>query len=445
MNTSANLPADIPAVQTDASATVTKKKMPTEKSMARKVLLFVFLAWVFDAADSTIYSLTLPLIREEFNLELSTMGYIASIFIFGTFLGAVLLPMLAEKKGRRIGMSACISIFSVSTALGGLASSAFLVGVSRFFTGFGGGAQWPIGAAYLSEMVPAKRRGFSMGIMQAGYPVGFFIAGGIFAAFSTWGWGWRACYLVLLLPILLCIPILASLKESPAWQQAVRNRQQEGVSTRGNDGLSMRQRYRQLFEKKYRKYTFIAIALHVFGAIYSYGLVVWVPSSIMNDFHIDKVSTAQFVMVSWGVGTLGYLIAGPLADRIGRRPVLAIYTLLGLASIAYLNWLQSTHVATLSDLYVPGILIGMSLGVAGVYITYTSEIFPTHLRTLGLGFSVAVGKLTALFVPAVLGIIAQSTSVTLALLVSTVIGVLMIPAVYCGPETAGRAIDETVG
>jgi len=46
---------------------------------------------------------------------------------------------------------------------------------------------------HLSEMVPAKKRGLAMGIMQAGYPVGFLSGGGIFALFTSLGLGWRAC------------------------------------------------------------------------------------------------------------------------------------------------------------------------------------------------------------------------------------------------------------
>ncbi|REE07394.1 AAHS family benzoate transporter-like MFS transporter/SHS family lactate transporter-like MFS transporter [Paraburkholderia sp. BL27I4N3] len=408
--------------------------------MARRVLIFVFLAWVIDAADSTIYSLTLPQIRDEFGLSFTQMGLIASVFIAGSVLGAFILPAFAEKKGRRAGMAACIGIFSLFTGIVGVAHHAAVVAVGRFCTGLGTGAEWPIGAAYLSEMVPAKKRGLAMGIMQAGYPVGFFLAGGIFALFTSLGLGWRACYVVLVIPALMCIPVLKWLKESPAW---LANRAARLDSAHA-DRSAKKSRFRELFAPEYRRFTLIATALHIFGAIFSYGLVVWVPSAIMLDFHIDKMQTAQFVMLAWGVGTFGYLAAGPLADRFGRKIILTLYTILGMIAILYLNYLHRLGGASLTSLYVPGILIGISLGVAAVYITYTSEIFPSHLRTIGLGFSVGVGKVTALAVPTALGAIAQHSSVTTALLLSTAIGFLMIPVVYCGPETARRKLEDIV-
>ena len=416
-------------------------------SMGRRVLIFVFLAWVIDAADSTIYSLTLPQIREEFGLSFTQMGLIASVFIGGSVLGAFVIPLLAERKGRRIGMATCIGIFSVFTGIVGMGHNAIVVAIGRFCTGMGTGAEWPIGAAYLSEMVPPKKRGFAMGIMQAGYPVGYFLAGGIFALFSSFGWGWRACYVVLVIPALMCIPVIRYLKESPIWLANRATRAANALADRNaahTDKPARKSQFRQLFAPQYRRFTIIATALHVFGAIFSYGLVVWVPSAIMIDFHIDKIHAAQFVMMAWGVGAFGYFLAGPMADRFGRKITLALYTALGLIAVLYLNYLHQLGGATLGSLYVPGVLIGISLGVAAVYITYTSEIYPSHLRTIGLGFSVGVGKVTALLVPTVMGAFAQHFSVTTALLLSTVVGVLMIPVVYCGPETARRKLEDIV-
>lgn len=404
--------------------------------MGRRVLIFVLLAWILDAADSTIYSLTLPMIKDEFGLTLGQMGAIGSVFLFGSVFGAFLLPMLAEKKGRRVGMAVCIGIFSVFTGLIGLANSVVMLVVCRFFTGAGAGAEWPIGAAYLSEMVPAKRRGFAMGIMQAGYPIGYFVAGGIFALVGWMEMGWRACYVILLVPGLLCFPVLTWLKESSTW---LKNRGQ-GAALLQRKPLNLR----QLFVGKYRRNTVIATGLHVFGAIYSYGLVVWVPSAIMIDFHMTKVQAAQFVMLSWGIGAFGYFASGPLSDRFGRKAILALYTLIGLVGVLYLNYLKTQTGVVLTDLFVPGVLIGISLGVAAIYITYTSEIYPSHLRTVGLGMSVSVGKMTAVLVPVLLGLVAEHSSVSTALLFSTGLGFLMLPIIMAGPETARRHLEDIV-
>lgn len=407
-------------------------------SMAKKVLFFVFVAWVIDAADSTIYSLTLPMIKDEFGLDLTKMGMIASVFLAGTVLGSLFLPILADRKGRRAGMAACVGMFSVSTCLVGVAANPAMVAIGRFFTGCGTGAEWPIGAAYLAEMVPAKKRGLSMGIMQAGYPVGFFLAGATFLVFTSWfGLGWRACYLFLVIPgILICIPILTMLKESPTWVKT------RGEAGRAASGAQAAVGYRDLFAPAHRRNTTIATVMHIFGAIYSYGIVVWMPSALIIDFGFDKASVSYFIMVSWAAGTVGYLLAGRFADRYGRKPVLAGYVALGLVAVVLLNVMKAMGSHDIVGLAALGSMIGVSVGVTVIYITYSSEIYPAAVRTVGLGFSVAIGKVVAVFVPTVLGMVAQMSSVSAALLLSTGLGLLMVPAILFGPETAGRDLEE---
>ena len=404
-----------------------------------KVLLFCFLAFVLDASDGTIYSLTLSSIREEFGLSLTTMGFLASVFLAGTVLGSLFLPVLADRKGRRFGIAVCVAIFSVFTGGIALAGTVTAIAVARFFTGVGVGAEWPIGAAYLSEMVPAARRGFAMGLMQSGYPVGFFLAASIVASATWLQLDWRASYLVLIVPALLCIPILTMLKESPTWVRTQRDRLSRGGPTRP---AARPAGFATLFRRENLRTTLIATGLHVFGAIFSYGFVVWLPSAITIDFHVDRAHTAQFIMFALGVGTLGYLASGPLADRYGRKIILTAYTLLGVAAVLVLNYLLSVPGIGFGQLLVPGTMIGFSLGVTTIYITYTSEIYPDHLRTIGLGFSVAVGKLTAVFVPTILGAAAEMSSITLSLGLSTLIGLLMVPVICCGPETAQRPLNR---
>jgi len=164
----------------------------------------------------------------------------------------------------------------------------------------------------------------------------------------------------------------------------------------------------------------------------------------MLDFHVDKVRTAQFVMFSWGVATFGYLAAGPLADRYGRKRILTLYTTIGLIAVLALNYLRTLPTVSHVYLYVLGAFIGTAVGANVIYITYTSEIYPSHVRTLGLGFSVSTGKVAAVFTPTVMGMIAQRSSVTFAQLFSAVIGMLMVPLIYSGPETAQKKLEDIV-
>ncbi|MDJ0931701.1 MFS transporter [Breoghania sp.] len=402
----------------------------------------MFVAWVIDAADSTIYSLTLPMIKDEFGLDLTTMGAIASVFLVGTVLGSLILPILADRKGRRVGIATCVGLFSVATCAVGMAGNLTTTAIGRFFTGCGTGAEWPIGAAYVSEVVEPKKRGWAMGIMQSGYPVGFFLAGLVFLVFESWfNLGWRACYFVLVIPDLATlIPVMTMLRESPTWLKTNEERNRTTEATGKKDHGPG---YRALFTPKYLKSTFISTALHCFGVMYAYGIVVWLPGALSIDFGMDNAHVSYFTLVAWAVGTLEYLLAGRLPDVYGRRLVLAGYMLIGLVAVALLNYMLYSHNHSVVAMYGIGCLIGISVGVTVLYITYSSEIYVDEVRTVGLGFSVAIGKVTAVITPTLLGFIAKFTSISLSLLVSTALGMLMIPIIFFGPETAGKDLMKS--
>jgi MFS family permease len=408
---------------------------------AWKVMLFVLFAWVFDAADGVIYALTLPLIRDEFGLSLSQMGMIGSVFLFGAVAGSIIIPLIADRKGRRVGMVTCISLYSLFSGLTGLAQNFIHVIVARFFTGCGTGGEWPVGAAYLTEVVPANKRGFAMGCMQAGYPIGYFIAGAIFAVAISWNLGWRSCYYVLLIPAIFCVFVLSHLKESDRWLQA----KAERIKAQEAGNIEEKKiSYRELLKSEYRKPTIIATILHICGGFYSWGLVMWFPTILMLDFHIDKMTTASIIMFMWAIATFGYIFAGPISDRIGRRSTMAIFVTISLLSVIYLNYLKTQAFVPLSTMYIIAVLIGLGMGAHTILISYSTEIFPSYVRSVGVGFAIAVGKAAGMAAPALMGAVADKYSVAFGLLIAVIVGFGMVPAMFFGPETAGKSLEEIV-
>lgn len=301
------------------------------------VVLIVLLGWIFDAADGSIYALTLPLIREEFGLTLTQMGYLGSFFLFGSMIGALFLPFLADRKGRRLGMMLSIGLYSVFTGFTALVQNWWQLAISRFFTGVGTGAEWPIGAAFLSESVPANKRGLALGIMQAGYPVGYFISSVVFGAVVYFSLSWRGCYIIPVIPGLIVMWFCKKLRESDSWEaeRAIREKKQ----AIGEDFKHVN--YAELLKKGYRKFTAIATIMHFCGGFYAWALIIWFPSILMLDFKISKMTTSYITMLMWAVAGVGYVSAGPISDRIGRKATMAIYMAGSLVTCAIIHWLKT--------------------------------------------------------------------------------------------------------
>ncbi len=417
------------------SAAVTSEEKMTRDAWL--ILIFVCVAWIFDAADGTIFSLTMPLIRNEFNLSQSAIGLIGTMFLAGATLGSFVIPIIGEKFGRRWGMVTCVALFSTFTGAIGLANNALSVGIARFLTGIGTGGEWPIGAAYLAEVVPPKKRGFWMGIMQSGYPLGYFLASVIFASVAALGLGWRACYFVLVLPAVIIIPILSHFKESQTWVDR-KNAQEEA---RADRSAKPRSSMSELFSTpEDRKATIIASVLHVTLGVYGWGATIWLPSALVSDFGATPAQIGSVFIFIYAVATIGYLLSGWLQDHIGRRWCIILYLMLGMTAVAGLNILSWMDTPSMTIVFALAILLGFAQSTNTPLITYTSEIFSSKNRSMGLGVSVAAGKVAAILCPTVMGLIADYSSVSTALFYSTLFGWLAIPVAFWGRETAGKAL-----
>ena len=402
----------------------------------------VFLGWVFDAADGSIYALTLPLMREEFGLNLTHMGYLGSFFLFGSMMGAIFLPFVADRHGRRLGMMLSIGLYSAFTGFTSIVQNWWQLAIARFFTGIGTGAEWPIGAAFLSESVPAHKRGFALGIMQAGYPVGYFITAVIFFTIVSMNWSWRGCYILPVIPGLIVLFYCSKLRESDRWiaEREVREKQQAAGQEYKKVG------YGELLKKGYRKFTAIATIMHFCGGFYAWAVVMWFPSILMIDFKIDKLTTSYITMAMWAVAGLGYTSAGPISDKIGRKATMAIYMTGSLVTSIIIHTLKSNVGAEAPQVYLwlLACSVGWFMGAWTVLITYSTEIFPTRVRSIGAGFAVGVGRVGAVITPTVMGTVAQHYTVSIGLVLAAIIGSMMIPAILCGPETAMKRLEDIV-
>lgn len=414
---------------------------PSKKSIWA-VFIFVFLGWTL-VNFSNVYSMASPFMIEELNFDLKMVGVVASVYSAGGFISSLWLPVLADRKGRRIGMSLAIIAATLFNGSLGFISSIMGVFVLRFIAAHGQTCQWGIGSAYLSEMVPTKSRGAFLGAMQSGTPVGTFLISGVFALVSGWGWGWRDFTKVGYIGMLLIIPIMLFLKESPQWIKT-KNEMAKADKTVPGKKISIS----ELFKPKYKKNTIIAMCLHTAGAFWAWGNMTWFLVSMRTDFHMSAVNMGKMNMLLWGTAIIGYPLCGKIADKIGRKKgMLATASLVVIGCI--LIYIASKSPAALTGegsplLYLAAVIVGIGMGQHSVLIAYTNEIFPSYIRATGTSFAIGIGRLSAVFTMLLLGLLAFRTSAATAELIAAFGGWLMVPLVYLGQETAQRELTDII-
>src|SRR5215831_15022944 len=179
----------------------------------QKSLIAGGLGWMLDAMDVMLYSFVLAYLMAEFGMSKSTGGLLNSLTLIASAIGGFLFGVLADRFGRTRALMASILVYSISSAACGFSHSIMQLGIFRFLLGLGMGGEWSTGAALIAETWRAEHRAKALGLMQSAYAIGEAIAA-IIVLLVLPRYGWRAVFLVGVLPALVVLWIRRSVPES---------------------------------------------------------------------------------------------------------------------------------------------------------------------------------------------------------------------------------------
>ena len=110
-----------------------------------------------------------------------------------------------------------ILLFSFIEFASGFEPSLTVLLVLRAIFGIAMGGEWGVGASLTMESIPPHARGFVSGLLQSGYPTGYFLASIVYGVLFQYI-GWRGMFMVGVIPALLVFYISRSVPESPSWK-----------------------------------------------------------------------------------------------------------------------------------------------------------------------------------------------------------------------------------
>ncbi|WP_428485177.1 MFS transporter [Rhodopila sp.] len=399
--------------------------------------------WMLDGFDSGLYIFVLvpaliDLLRtgglEPTKGNIAQYGgYLFSIFMLG-WACSMFWGWLADRIGRVKVMCLTILMYSVATALCGLAWSLTSFAVFRFLAGFGVGGEWAAGTPMLQESVPEQMRIRLASWLHTATPIGGLLAVG--ASFLVPVIGWRGVFLLGVLPALLTVWLRRNVPEPKVWRTGVAR-----TAVAGADSL---------FRGPQARTTWAAasmMACIIFGL---WSCTFWAPTLI-----ISKLTAAGIPMAvaQHTASVSGLLLNGGTLVACGLMPWIA--TLIGprrrAAAIFFVGSLISVIAA-----YVVAVTILDSVelfiwllpplgfftnGVFALFTLWLPELFPTSQRSFGAGFAFSLGRVLGAIGPTIVGIVVAMTgSYPLAITAVSVIYLVGLPAIAMAPETAGRPL-----
>jgi MFS family permease len=412
---------------------------------AWRALVAAFLGWMLDGMDIMLFALALQPIRDEFGLSSSAAGALASATLVTSAVGGVLAGWLADRFGRARVLVWSILVYSLAT--GGTATAHGLVALVlwRALVGFGLGAEWSAGSVLVAETWPSSHRGRAIGFVQSGWAIGYLLAAGL-AALVIPRFGWRALFLIGVLPALLTVWIRRRVREPEIW-----TRQRAGAisgggpvpgggAAPGGGPAPGPAAITALFRPPLRRLTLAATALATSLLFAYWGLFTWMPTFLSSPVEqggagLGLVRSAGFIVPMQIGAFLGYTLFGSLADRLGRRPTFLLFVLAAAAIVPVYGFAARSP----ATLLLLGPLVGFfGHGYFSLFGALLAEIFPSSIRATAQGVCYNTGRAASALAPFAIGAAADRLGFGPALGLTSGFYILGAALIFLLPETKGR-------
>ena len=334
----------------------------------------VALALLFENYDQAMLSAALKQIAESLGVEESDLGSMLGYVRLGAAPAFLLIPFGDGIGRRRLFLVSVIGL-SLATVASGFAQTTVqfvaLQMISRTFMVTCAASAFVI----ITEELPRQHRGWGIGILGALGSFGHGLGLLLFAAIDVLPYGWRAMYVVGMMPLLLLPHFRRQVSETGRFRRA--------HAARGS-GLGWAAGWWDPLARLLRSHPQRALVVGLIGALASAGHSAgfsFAAYFVQADHGWAPGQFTAMAIVAGMAGIIGHPFAGRIADRRGRRPVgfllFAVYPLLAVAFYHGPGW-------ALPFLWVP--LIFTLTGGITIARALSTELFPTSYRGTSAGW-----------------------------------------------------------
>jgi MFS family permease len=426
------------------------------------VLAAAWLGWGFDIFDSLLFNYVAPnAIPTLLGLELGSAvaraetlywtGVLTAIFLVGWAAGGVLFGPISDRFGRRKVLMWTMVMYAIGTAACAFVTNIEQLILCRIIASLGIGGEWAAGCALVAEVVPEDQRVEAGALLYTSAPLGLFLATGV----NSWIAGnllsdnpefsWRVVLLFGLIPAAFAFVVRLFIKEPERWKAVA--------------ATAAPARLREIFSPELWPRTRSALLMTLVALLMWWSCNAFIPVVSANLAQAEATlqgldrNAASILIESWKTqattffnigGLIGTLLTIPIAKKLGRRPMFAIYfagSAVALMSTFGLDLEPQTR------LYMY-FFIGLTVfGIFGSFTFYLPELFPTRLRATGSGFCYNIGRVLAAGGPFLVGSIAAAGAGDPGVVLRTLFMVGFVPLVGLlllrwVIETRGQAMPE---
>lgn len=430
------------------------------------------IGWLFDAFEVNLTGGLLDTIKNEFHLSIWQASLITPLWLAGIMTGAVLFGYLADRFGRKKLFILTLTIYSIFTVLAALSPGFIFFMIFRFLTAVGVGAEYSAINGAIGELLPVKYRGRAAAIVMNFWPIGAMLAALVTLLFLNLipeqAIAWRVGFALGAAGGLFVAYFRRVLPESPRWLIS-RNRNAEATAVIEQIEAATGQPENQVIVTatagppadftpakgfrtnllelimQYPGRLLLGCLLDLSEAFGYYGLFTFLALVVLPQVHIPDRQMPWFYFFG-NVGALaGGLTMAALFDHLGRKATVPLFYSLAALTSVLMAPAAATHLPWMVLIAFMAANFCATGAWTSAYPTF-SELFPTHLRSTGIGLSVAVGRIGAIASGPLLITVSRSSwgndGVFAIMGALWVVGAIaMIPWAIWGIEGSGRSLE----
>jgi putative MFS transporter len=409
--------------------------------------------WAADGAEVLLLGFALPSIISEFGISTAQGGLVVTATFAGMLVGAWFWGTISDYVGRRLGFQVTVVLFALFGLLSAFAPSWEWLAVLRFLTGFGLGGALPLDFSLYAEFLPTENRGRNLVMLESFWALGTVLAAGL-AWILVPNFGWRPLLATSAVAAVLVLWIRRSIPESPRYlaiagkidevREILAGIARENGRFAPEQDLVVGERQSgatvaRLWKPGLRQMTLMLwIAWFCISLAY-YGIFTWLPQAFVAQ-GFSSLQTYQNTFLLALAQVPGFFSAAYLIERWGRRNTLGIY----LIASGVFTFLFAT-VTGFGGLLASAMLMSFfALGAWGSLYAWTPELYPTEIRTTGMGWASGMARVAGVITPTLGGLLFGYALVSALSTWAAAFVIGGIVVFLLGVETKRRALSDTI-
>jgi len=366
---------------------------------------------LLDGLNTQVIGYLGPVLSQDWNLSRAVLGPVFSASLAGLMIGLLVIGPLSDRVGRKLAIVLSTVLFGCFTLLTATAHGVPDLFFYRLMAGIGLGGALPNALALTGEYCPTRRRATLVVIMFCGFSLGSILGGGLTAALVS-RFGWRPVFLAGgALPLFFSPILIAMLPESIPFLVAKGTKSDQiarllrridptfapppGTRFVTAEPLATGMPVAHLFHSGRALGTLLLWLVFFLNLLVFFFLQNWLPTVLSDSGLATETAILVSTLISVG-GIAAGILSGPLMDRFGPYPVLAVLYLSGTVFVALIGLAPTSLPAIIAITFGAGFSVsGGQKSVNALAVIF----YPTAVRSTGVGWALGVGRIGSIIGP----------------------------------------------